>query len=396
MACESPGLGLACPVEYDTRDASARTFARADAQSVVGNWTKRGEVSELNPHYDPGKRHHTPAGFRNNYAHPLHASYRRWQRERRAAGLPYEPRGGWRFPLERPDVAYLARNRTDTTVTWIGHATVLLQVAGVNILTDPHLSARASPVSFAGPKRVVPPAIRLRELPPIDVVLVSHNHYDHLDAATVRALARQRAGPPRFYVPLGLRPFFKRRGIEVSAEMDWWDRVHDERIDVHFVPAQHWSARTLRDRNRTLWGGFVVEADGFRFVYTGDTGYSSDFVDIGARFDGFDLAAIPIGAYAPRWFMATHHVDPAEAVQIHRDLRTRRSLAVHWGTFVLTDERLDEPPARLAEALDEAGVDRDAFWVLRHGETRVLTRADHFADASVVASPPLATSARFA
>ncbi len=330
----------------------------------------------MNPHYDPNKPHHAPAGFRNNYANPPRPSFRKWQRERRAAGLPWEPPGGWRFPLDRPDVGYLARNRSDTTITWIGHATALLQVGGVNILTDPHFSARASPLPFAGPKRRVPPAIAIDDLPHIDVVLVSHNHYDHLDAGSVRALARQRGGAPRFYVPLGVRSFFEQRGMRVAAEMDWWDRASGDDIDVHFVPAQHWSGRTLTDRNRTLWGGFVVEKDGFRFIYTGDTGYSHDFADIRARFDAFDLAVIPIGAYAPRWFMSTQHVDPAEAVRIHRDLNARRSLAVHWGTFVLTDEPLDEPPRKLAEALDAAGVARDDFWVFRHGEMRVLASRD--------------------
>jgi len=329
-------------------------------------------VTSVNPHYDPNRRHHTPGGFRNNYSNTPLRSYRKWQRERRAAGLPYEPRGGGHFPLDRPEIAYLARNRHDTTVTWIGHATVLLQIAGVNVLTDPHFSERASPLAFAGPRRRVPPAIALADLPHIDIVLVSHNHYDHLDAASVRALARQRGGPPHFYVPLGVRAFFERRGIAVAAEMDWWDSASDAALDVHFVPAQHWSGRTLHDRNRTLWGGFVVEANGFRFIYTGDTGYSKDFAEIGRRFGAFDLAAIPIGAYAPRWFMAPHHVDPAEAVRIHRDLNATRSLGVHWGTFILTDEPLDEPPRKLADALAAAGVARDAFWVFRHGEMRVL------------------------
>jgi len=325
-------------------------------------------VKRANPFHDPNRRHHTPVGFRNNYSNPPPHDYRKWQRERKAAGLPYEPEGGWRFPLDRPDIAYLARNRRDTTLTWIGHATVLLQVAGVNVLTDPHFSARASPLAFAGPRRRVPPAIALAQLPRIDVVLVSHNHYDHLDAASVRALAKQAGGPPHFYVPLGVRAFFERRGIPVAAEMDWWDRATDGALAVHFVPAQHWSARTLRDRNRTLWGGFVVEASGFRFIYTGDTGYSKDFAEIGERFGTFDLAVIPIGAYAPRWFMANHHVDPSEAVQIHRDLHAAQSLAVHWGTFVLADE----PPRKLAEALSAAGVRHDAFWVFRHGEMRIL------------------------
>jgi len=206
-------------------------------------------------------------------------------------------------------------------------------------------------------------------------VLISHNHYDHLDLPSVKALAAQAGGPPRFYVPLGLAPWFQDAGITTTTEMDWWDSREDAGLKVNFVPAQHWSARTLWDRNETLWGGFVVEHPRFRFLFTGDTGYSRDFSDIGQRFGSIDLAAIPIGAYDPRWFMAPQHVDPDESVLIHRDVHARQSLAVHWGTFVLTDEPLDEPPKKLAQALDRAGLKQDVFWVLRHGETRSVAFA---------------------
>jgi len=158
----------------------------------------------------------------------------------------------------------------------------------------------------------------------------------------------------------------------VHATLDWWDRREDGGLDIHFVPAQHWSARSWWDRNQTLWGGFVVEAQGFRFIATGDTGYSPDYRDIARRFGSFDLAVIPIGSYAPRWFMAPQHVDPNEAVAIHRDLNARHSLGVHWGTFVLTDEPLDEPPLRTRAAAAAAGLAPDAFWVFRHGEMRRL------------------------
>ena len=333
------------------------------------------EKPVMNPHYNSAKSHHTPTGFVNNYPHPGPQSYWSWQWERWRNGVPVVPEGGWHFPLQKPDVALLKANRTQNTVTWIGHATVLLQLSGVNILTDPHFTERASPLSFAGPKRWVLPALRLDELPHIDIVLISHNHYDHLDLATVRRLAQQAGGPPRFYVPLGLARWFREQNLPVHAELDWWDRRDDGTLAVHLVPMQHWSARTPWDRNETLWGGFVVEAPDFRFICTGDTGYSADFKDIGKRFGSFDLAALPIGAYAPRWFMQTQHVNPAEAVQIHRDLNARQSLAVHWGTFVLTDEPLDELPRQLAEALDAQGVPRSAFWVFTHGETRTLTPA---------------------
>jgi L-ascorbate metabolism protein UlaG (beta-lactamase superfamily) len=328
-----------------------------------------------NPHFDPARPHHTPDGFRNNYRHVEPSGFWQWQWERWTDGVPVLPEGGWQFPRDVPDGDDLRANRSETTVTWVGHATLLLQVAGVNILTDPVWSERASPLPFVGPRRWVPPALPLADLPHIDVVLISHNHYDHLDEATVRGLAQQPGGPPRFYVPLGVDAWFAEKNLPVHATMDWWDRRHDAGVAIHFVPAQHWSARTWWDRNQTLWGGFVVEAEDFRFIYTGDTGYSQDFRDIAKRFGSFDLAAIPIGSYAPRWFMGPQHVNPEEAVAIHRDLDARHSLGVHWGTFVLTDEPLDEPPRRLHAAAAAAGLAADAFWVFRHGETRRLGTA---------------------
>ena len=327
---------------------------------------------ETDPATDPVKPHHTSEGFRNNYPHPVRASFWAWKWEQWRDGVPREPEGGWHFPLEHPDIVALTENRDEPSLTWIGHATVLLQLDGMNILSDPQFSDRASPVSFAGPRRLLPPALALAELPHIDIVLISHNHYDHLDVESVKALARQAGGPPRFYVPLGLASWFKDIGIEVEVEMDWWQARQDHALTVHFVPSQHWSGRTLWDRDQTLGGGFVLEHPRFRFLYTGDTGYSRDFADIQQRFGSFDLAAIPIGAYEPRWFMAPQHIDPEEAVRIHQDVHARQSVAVHWGSFVLGDEPLDEPPRRLAQALAAAGVPHDAFWVLRHGETRRL------------------------
>ncbi|HZR03481.1 MAG TPA: MBL fold metallo-hydrolase [Burkholderiales bacterium] len=318
------------------------------------------------------KSHHTAEGFRNNYPTAARGSFWRWQRERWANGMPRMPVGGYHFDLCKPDIAALHVNRAIPTMTWIGHATFLLQLAGLNILTDPHLTARASPLRFAGPQRLVPPAIGLHELPHVDVVILSHNHYDHLDLATVKHLARQAGGSPLFLVPLGLKAWFTGRGIRRVHELDWWDRTSIGPLVFHFVPAQHWSSRTPWDRNKSLWGGWMVETDGFRFLFVGDTGYSRDFLDIAARFAPIDLAAIPIGAYEPRWFMQAMHVNPEEAVQIHLDLRARYSVAMHWGTFVLTDEPMDEPPRRLASARRAARVSSEAFFVMRHGETRDL------------------------
>jgi N-acyl-phosphatidylethanolamine-hydrolysing phospholipase D len=322
-----------------------------------------------NPRFDPDKPHHTRTGFRNVHPQESRGSFWKWQWERWRKGLPETPPGGYRFEVLEPDVPFLKANARETTVTWIGHATLLIQLGGVNILTDPHLSERASPVSFAGPKRVVPPALTFGELPRIDIVLISHNHYDHLDGRTVRRLASSSGGPPLFLVPLGLKDWFGRRGIRNVREMDWWETESVLGLKLHFVPVQHWSARSPFDRNRTLWGAWVVERPGFRFFFCGDAGYSDDFREIARRFGSFDLAAIPIGAYEPRWFMKAAHLNPPEAVLVHRELNIRLSIAIQWGTFVLSDEPLDEPPVRLAEALAAAGVDPCRFMTLRHGET---------------------------
>ncbi len=316
--------------------------------------------------------------FQNTYTDVNPGGFWKWQWERWTSGKPSVPEGGWHFPVRHPDIAYLASNTTTPTMTWIGHATVLLQLGGVNILTDPQFSERASPFTFLGPRRWVPPALSLEELPHVDIVIVSHSHYDHLDDDTVRELARQRGGPPRFYVPLGLGAWCRERGITQVTELGWWDEQIDGTLTVHLVPVQHWSARTPWDRNETLWGGFVIEAPGARVFFAGDTGYSKDFADIARRFPWFDLAILPIGGYEPRWFMAPQHIDPAQAVQIHRDLHAHASVGVHWGTFALSDEPLDEPPRKLAQALAAAGIDSSAFWVLEHGETRVIT--PHIAD----------------
>jgi len=317
--------------------------------------------------------HHTAQGFRNNYPTGWnHGSFWRWQRERWQTGVPKIPDGGWRFPIQRPNLEWLRANRTEIALTWIGHATFLLQMVGLNILTDPHLTARASPSRFVGPKRWVPPALRMNDLPRIDCVLLSHNHYDHLDEITVRHLARQPGGAPTFYVPLGLANWFRKRGIEQVQEYDWWQTTQHQDLRLTFTPAQHWSSRTVWDRNQSLWGGWRIDHPALSFFFAGDTGYSQDFNDIHARLGPIDIAALPIGAYAPRWFMRASHVDPDEAVQIHLDLHARVSVAMHWGTFVLTDEPLDEPPHRLRVALHAKHVAEHDFWVMQHGETRKI------------------------
>ncbi len=316
--------------------------------------------------------HHTAMGFRNNHRSKSRGGFWRWQWERWRKGLPKAPKEGYLVESIKPDVHFLTSNRSESTITWLGHATFLLQIGGVNILTDPHLTSRASPLSFSGPKRIVPPALTFHELPHIHLVVISHNHYDHLDRTTIRRLMKQRGGAPRFFVPLGIKSWLRGTGYAKCVELDWWQWVQDLGLTMHFVPAQHWSARTPWDRNTSLWGGWIIEHESFRFFFAGDSGYSPDFLEIGRKFAPIDLAAIPIGAYEPRWFMRAHHVNPEEAVKIHQDVGALHSVAMHWGTFMLSDEPVEEPPHRLAIARREAGLKESEFFVMKHGETRSL------------------------
>ena len=259
------------------------------------------------------------------------------------------------------------------SATWVGHSTVLLQVGALNVLTDPMWSARASPVRFAGPKRWVDPGVLLDALPPIDVVLLSHNHYDHLDDRTVRRLAA--AHPEAAWVtPLGLAEFVRHRGARTVVELDWWQDAEVGSARVMCVPAQHFSARRLGDRGDTLWCGWILRSERWSIYFGGDSAFHPEFGRIGERFGPFDLTMLPIGAYDPRWFMRSVHMNPEEAVRAFQQLNagagTRRAalLPIHWGTFKLTDEPMDEPPARLRRAWT-AGAAAE-LWLLAHGETR--------------------------
>lgn len=335
----------------------------------------------MNPYFDESQPHHTREGFKNNYLaavdKPL-SQLLRWRWNAWRNDLPPPPQLA--TPTVAPDLAAIHANaqpdRMQPATTWIGHATMLVQSGGLNVLTDPVFSERASPVQFIGPQRAQPPGVALDALPPIDVVVISHNHYDHLDRDSVRALNARAAGKTLFLVPLGLKPWMAEQGITHVVELDWW-RSHVVRgVEFFLTPVQHWSARGLGDRSQTLWGGWAVFGPDFHWYFSGDTGYSRDFTDTRARFAGrngaagFDLALIAVGAYEPRWFMKEQHVNPAEAVQIHRDLQARRSVGVHWGTFNLTDEPLDQPPRELAEARRAAGLTEEDFLLMKIGETR--------------------------
>lgn len=324
--------------------------------------------------------------FQNNYTafEPRSlADILRWQWSAWRNGLPPPSRSA--TPVIAPDLAFIAANALagsamQPAVTWIGHASTLVQMGGLNILLDPVFAERASPVGWAGPRRVQPPGLALAQLPHIDAVLVSHNHYDHCDAATLQALNAQPGGPPLYVVPLGLKAWLAGEGVTHAVELDWWQAHTLGAVEIVLAPAQHWSARGLGDRMSTLWGGYALFAPELHLFFAGDTAYSRDFADIRERFasrqpgGGFDLALLPLGAYEPRWFMSQQHVNPEEAVLIHRDLGAQRSIGVHWGTFPLSDEALDEPPRALARAREAQGVAEDAFGVLAIGQTLKLPR----------------------
>lgn len=253
------------------------------------------------------------------------------------------------------------------SVTFIGHATFLLQLDGITILTDPVFSNRASPFSWAGPMRVRDPGIDIDDLPPIDVVLVSHNHYDHMDIASLRRL-RDRWDPV-ILTGLGNRRYLGRKGLRNCLEFDWWETTAVDHAKITFVPAQHWSRRGLFDRRRTLWGGFVLQTASSRVFFAGDTGYPGHFRAIRERLGAPDIALLPIGAYEPRWFMAAQHMNPEEAVLAHLDLGARVGIGMHFGTFQLTDEGIHAPVEALSEACSQYGVAPNAFRVLDFGET---------------------------
>ena len=247
----------------------------------------------------------------------------------------------------------------DVALTFVGHATFLVQVGTTNVLIDPVYAERASPVTFAGPRRVRAPGVRFDDLPAISLVLLSHNHYDHCDLGTLRALDRR--FHPWLVAPIGNGPLLRSAGIRKVEELDWWQRASAAPLPITLTPAQHFSARGPFDRNRALWGGFLIEARGRRILFVGDTGYGPHFREIAARLSPVDLALLPIGAYEPRWFMKDIHMTPAEAVQAHLDLGARRSLGMHWGTFQLTPEGVDEPVRELTKALQERGVPAQQF-----------------------------------
>jgi L-ascorbate metabolism protein UlaG (beta-lactamase superfamily) len=272
-----------------------------------------------------------------------------------------------RVPFGPPPPARVEGDRLRVTV--VNHATVLIQTAGLNILTDPIWSERASPVKWAGPKRRRPPGIRFADLPKIDVVLISHNHYDHLDIPTLKKLAKR--DKPRIFAGLGNRKLLEKKRIGRGRDFDWWDRVTvKNNVEITFVPAQHFSGRGLCDRNKTLWGGFVIQSPHATVYFAGDTGFGPHFKQIADRFTAIDLALLPIGAFKPRWFMRDMHISPEEAIKVHLLLGARHSVSIHYGTFSLADDAQHEPVQRLHKIRKQVDLKGTAFWTLPFGRGR--------------------------
>lgn len=279
----------------------------------------------------------------------------------------------WPTWIDNPDPDTIPeRVFSGIQITYISHATTLVQMDGLNILTDPVYSRRASPVSFAGPERIRAPGIPLDELPPIDVVLISHNHYDHLDVETLQQLAAQQSTPPLVLAGLGNGKLFSDIGLSHFIDLQWNQGTSIDDVKFTFVECRHRSGRGLGDQMKTLWGSFVVESKSGTVYFAGDTGYGPHLKEHGEQFGPFDLSILPIGAYEPRWFMTDVHMNPAEAVQAHLDLNSRQSLSIHFGVFQLTYEGVNTPERELAESLTANNLDSSLFWSLEPGQTRIV------------------------
>ena len=289
----------------------------------------------------------------------------KWSWERRGKNLET-----FEFETREPNYQKIYENE-NIMITWIGHESFLYQNKDINILTDPHFTERASPLSFAGPKRYMAPGMAIEDLPNIDVVTISHSHYDHLDHDTVKSLS-EKFKNILFVVPLGLKEWFEGKGIYNVKELDWWDSIKVQQTAITFAPVQHWSARGLFDRNESLWGAWHFKNNSHSFIHLGDTGYTNDFKEIRKKLGPVDLAAIPIGAYEPRYIMEFSHMNPEEAVMSYFDLEATEAVGMSWGTFILTDEPVTEPPEKLNEALQRYDLSESDFFTLYHGETYVI------------------------
>ena len=319
--------------------------------------------------FDPNKPHHGNGEFVSVKQGSFWSHF--FMRMREDAPPPRDPAEVASIVGEA-DLALIHAPAPIPRATWIGHATVLVQYDGINYLTDPHLSQYPFYYEMFVEPRYTQPALEFEQMPRVDFVLISHNHYDSLDHRTVDMFGDS----VLWYVPLGLKSWFLERGISAERviELDWWEKHRfDERVEVTMTPAQHWSRRTIWDTNASLWGGWAVDINGFNSFFVGDTGYNDRyFREIGARLGPFRLAMIPIGAYAPRYFMASAHVDPAQAVDLHLEVGAEQSMPIHWGTFQLTIEPILEPAELLVDAMDQRSLPRESFRPVKIGETLIL------------------------
>lgn len=299
----------------------------------------------------------------------------RWQWDRLRRTLPPDPRPE-ELPPAEPDIAY--PGTIALRATWIGQASFLLQLGGLNVLTDPQWSKRASPVQWAGPERFTPPGVPFAALPPIHAVILSHDHYDHLDESTVQRLHERYGDGIQWITPPGYLPWLGKRGIERVTQLAWWDEATLADLTVTCAPAQHWSRRGPFDGQERGWASFALRhPEGGSVYFGGDSGWFDGYTEIGQRLGPFDLVALPIGAYAPRWFMKAAHMDPEEAVQAYCALGgTGVLVGMHWGTFRLSDEDPLEPPRRTRAAWKERDLPEDRLWLPKHGETRTLVRVE--------------------
>jgi L-ascorbate metabolism protein UlaG (beta-lactamase superfamily) len=304
-----------------------------------------------------------PASFADRLTHPMPSS-RAVRKLMIEGGLRRDLSEASRIPVHAGDGTLPATIDGEVGVTWIGHATFVLRIGGLVVLTDPVWSRRIPGVRA----RMTPPGLPFEALPRVDAVVISHNHFDHLDAPTIRRLPRDTT----MLVPGGLAWWFRRLGFEHVVELDWWENTRIGALTMRFVPAHHWSRRTLFDGCQSLWGGWVLTVPGHTVYFAGDSAYGPYLSEIGARCGGIDLALMPVGAYLPRWFMKPLHMNPAEAVRGCSDLGAERMATMHWGTFALSAESPMAPVEQAREAWSASGRDRADLWDLAVGETRVL------------------------
>ena len=314
--------------------------------------------------------HHTTTGFRNLYIDDPEKTIFHYLAMKLFGDTKWADHftRAEEVPIVNLNVKSIQSFSDNLKISWLGHSTFLLQWKDINILTDPIFSNRASPLSFAGPLRYIPHVIDYKDLPPIDYVIVSHNHYDHLDTTAVHLLGNT----PIYLVPLGLKDWFIDNGISSDRikELDWWETATFTNAAFKALPSQHWSARSLFDRRKTLWASWRINLKGASVWFAGDTGYNNkQFKEIGDRLGSVDLALIPIGGYLPRSFMRLYHVDPHEALKIHKDVKARQSIAMHWGTFPLTAEGPIDPVLELAKQRKKLNISKNEFMSIAVGET---------------------------